>query len=68
VRIDFDCWRQSVESTVRVAEVAAGVRELLAAIDRGELMCSAAYRNRLQGAALALDALARGAAGTAPTD
>jgi hypothetical protein len=40
-----------------VAEVAASMRRLLAAIDAGELVCSAAYRNRLQGAVVALEAI-----------
>lgn len=43
-----------------VAEAADGVRRILAAIDAGELSCSAAYRNRLQGAVVALESLARG--------
>jgi hypothetical protein len=42
-----------------VAEAAGGVRRVLAAIDAGELSCSAAYRNRLQGAVVALEGLAR---------
>lgn len=41
-----------------VAEVAAGVRSLLAAIEAGELSCSAAQRHRLQGAVVTLEALA----------
>ncbi len=40
-----------------VAEVAEGTRRLLAAIKAGELTCSAAYRNRLEGAVVALEAL-----------
>ena len=32
---------------------------VLAAIDAGELSCSPAYRNRLQGAVVALESLAR---------
>lgn len=47
-----------------VAEVAVSMRRLLAAIDAGELVCSAAYRNRLQGAVVALDALAGRQAGS----
>jgi len=43
-----------------MAEAAAGIRLVLAAIDAGELSCSAAYRNRLQGAVVALESLARG--------
>jgi hypothetical protein len=43
-----------------VAEAAGGVRRILAAIDAGELACSAAYRNRLQGAVVVLESLARG--------
>jgi hypothetical protein len=42
---------------VSVAEVAQGVRRLLAAVDSGALSCSAAHRNRLQGAVVALEAL-----------
>jgi hypothetical protein len=42
-----------------VAEAAAGMRSVLAAIDAVELACSAAYRNRLQGAVVALESLAR---------
>jgi hypothetical protein len=42
-----------------MAESAGGVRRILAAIDAGELSCSAAYRNRLQGAVVALESLAR---------
>jgi hypothetical protein len=42
-----------------VAEAAWGVRRILAAIDAGELSCSAAYRNRLQGAVVALESLVR---------
>jgi len=41
-----------------IAEVAAGARRLLTAVESGELSCSAAFRNRLQGAVLALEALA----------
>lgn len=41
-----------------VAEVAVSMRRLLAAIEAGELSCSAAYRNRLQGAVVTLEALA----------
>jgi hypothetical protein len=40
-------------------EAAGGVRRILAAIDAGELSCSAAYRNLLQGAVVALESLAR---------
>jgi len=39
-----------------VAEAADGVRRILVAIDAGELACSAGYRNRLQGAVVALEA------------
>jgi hypothetical protein len=35
------------------------LRAALAAIDAGKLSCSAAYRNRLQGAVVALESLAR---------
>lgn len=41
-----------------VAEVAVSMRSLLAAIERGELSCSAAQRHRLQGAVVTLEALA----------
>lgn len=41
-----------------VAEAAASMRRLLAAIDSGELSCSPAYRNRLQGAVVALENIA----------
>ncbi|MGH3671637.1 MAG: hypothetical protein ACRDSH_13550 [Pseudonocardiaceae bacterium] len=40
-----------------VAEAAAGMRSVMAAIDVGQLSCSAAYRNRLQGAVVALESL-----------
>lgn len=40
-----------------VAEVAASMRRPLAAIDAGRLSCSAAYRNRLQGAVVTLETL-----------
>jgi hypothetical protein len=40
-------------------EVAVSMRRLLAAIDADELVCSAAYRNRLQGAVVVLESLAR---------
>lgn len=42
-----------------MAEAADGVRRILAAIDAEELSCSAAHRNRLQGALVALESLAR---------
>ena len=41
-----------------IGEVLAGLRSLLTAIDEGRMSCSPAYRNRLQGAVLALEALA----------
>ncbi len=43
-----------------VSEVAEGMRSLLAAIDARQMSCSAAYRNRLQGAVVALESLVRG--------
>jgi hypothetical protein len=39
------------------------LRAALAAIDAGELSCSAAYRNRLQGAVVALEVSTRGRLG-----
>jgi hypothetical protein len=41
-----------------VAEVAASMRKLLAAIHAGELSCPPASRHRLEGAVVALEALA----------
>jgi hypothetical protein len=41
-----------------VVGAAGGVRRILAAIDAGELACSAAYRNQLQGAVVALESVA----------
>lgn len=49
-----------------VAEVAASMRRLLGAIDVGELSCSPAYRNRLQGAVVALESIAADSAATSP--
>jgi hypothetical protein len=43
-----------------LVDVVGSMRRLLAAIDAGQLSCSAAYRNRLQGAVVALDVLASG--------
>ena len=43
-----------------IGEVLAGLWSLLAAIDEGRMSCSPAYRNRLQGAVLALEALVNG--------
>jgi hypothetical protein len=40
--------------------VAASMRRLLAAIDAGEMSCSKGYRRHLQGAVVALEAMARG--------
>lgn len=40
-------------------EVAASMRRLLAAIDAGEMSCSKRYRAQLQGAIVALEAMAR---------
>ena len=41
-----------------LAEVAAGLRALLAGLGSGELSCSAALRHRIEGAVLALEAVA----------
>ncbi|MBV8995004.1 MAG: hypothetical protein JO287_15195 [Pseudonocardiales bacterium] len=41
-----------------IPEILTGLRALLRAIDDGRMSCSAAYRNRLQGAVLALESLA----------
>lgn len=43
-----------------IGEVAYGVRALLAAIDVGDMTCSPGYRNRLQGAVVALETLSGG--------
>jgi hypothetical protein len=43
-----------------VAVAAAGARSVLAAIRAGQLSGSAVYRNRRQGAVVALESLARG--------
>jgi len=40
-----------------IPEVIEGLRAMLAAIDEGRMSCSAGYRNRLQGAVVALEAL-----------
>lgn len=40
------------------------MRRILAAIDAGELACSAAYRNRPQGAVVALEGVAAGSPAT----
>jgi hypothetical protein len=42
-----------------VVTAIGSLRAVLAAIDAGELSCSAAYRNRLQGAVVALESLTR---------
>jgi hypothetical protein len=42
-----------------LASVVDSLRAVLTAIDAGELSCSAAYRNRVQGAVVALESLAR---------
>jgi hypothetical protein len=39
--------------------VAESMRRLLAAIDAGEMSCSKGYRKQLQGAVVALEAMAR---------
>jgi len=39
-----------------IPEILMGLRALLQAIDDGRMSCSAAYRNRLRGAVLALEA------------
>lgn len=43
-----------------VAEVAVSMRRLLAAVEVGEIVCSAAQRHRLQGAVVTLETLAAG--------
>jgi hypothetical protein len=43
-----------------VAKVAVSMRQLLTAIEAGELSCSATQRHRLQGAVVARETLARG--------
>lgn len=43
-----------------VVTAIGSLRAVLAAIDAGELSGSAAYRNRLQGAVMALESLTRG--------
>lgn len=45
-----------------LAAAAVVLRRVLAAVDEGELSCSAAYRNRLQGAVVALESLAEASA------
>lgn len=45
-----------------LASAVNSLRAVLAAIDAGELSCSTAYRNRVQGAVVALEALAQGPA------
>lgn len=49
-----------------VAEVAVSMRRLLAAVDAGELSYSPGYRNRLQGAVVALESVAADPAVTRP--
>lgn len=49
-----------------LVEVAASMRGLLAAIDAGEMSCTPAYRNRLQGAVVALEGVATGSPATPP--
>ena len=44
-------------SHIDMVTVIGSLRAVLAAIDLGELSCSAAYRNRLQGAVVALESL-----------
>lgn len=46
-----------------LADSVASLRAVLTAVDAGELSCSAAYRNRLQGAVVALECLTRDAGG-----
>ena len=48
-----------------VVTAIGSLRAVLAVIEAGELSCSPAYRNRLQGAVVALDSLAAGQAGAA---
>lgn len=44
-----------------LGQVAVNLRKVLAAIDTGEIRCSAGMRNRIEGARLAVEALAAGA-------
>lgn len=46
-------------SRAEVADTVASLRRVLGALDAEELSCSAAYRNRLEGAVVALGTLAR---------
>jgi len=52
--------RRRTYSPDELAEVAAGLRRILDAIERGELAADPGEINRLEGAAAALDALATG--------
>jgi len=59
-------WMASAGGTVDdkpLPEVIEGLRALLNAIDTGKMSGSAAYRNRLQGAVVALEALVGSSAG-----
>jgi len=40
-----------------IPEILAGLRALLRAINEGQMSCSPGYRNRLEGAVIALEAL-----------
>jgi hypothetical protein len=51
-----------------VAEVADGLRALLADLEAGELSCSAAMRHRIEGAVLALEVIAAGPSNDRMTD
>jgi hypothetical protein len=55
-------------SATELAEVAAGMRRLLDAIGAGELSADSGTVARLEGAAAALDALARGTTGLSSND
>ena len=52
--------RPTTFSAEELAEVAAGLRALLGAVETGELVADAGTVPRLDGAAVALEALARG--------
>lgn len=49
--------QSGTDTAALAAETAIHLRTLLADIEAGELGCSAAYRNRVQGAVLALETL-----------
>jgi hypothetical protein len=55
-----DVTRRRSFTTEELAEVAAGLRQLLDVIARGELVAEPGEINRLEGAVAALEALSRG--------